>query len=304
MLTRHQVELIEIPQRMGAVRKNAADIKMAVDAVELSLRTRLHHHVRARHRRQRLHAARPQVARAEPARDRHRRRGVDVGVAARRVRRVPLLRAARRRRTRPPPGQAHRRAGSARGQAAGEGDRGRTRTGRARPRTPTSTRWSPARSPGSSAAAAVRCWRRCSSAPSCARSRRSAKPTTASAPSASCCATWPTAGWWRCSRGARRVIPRSHWRRSAATRMPPSRSSARRSSSWRQEVAAAPLRAQDAGPQAAARLQREAVRLRRVPAVRQGGPEPRFRGDGARLRRRRLHRPTGSNHPGRLNRAV
>jgi uncharacterized protein (TIGR00288 family) len=36
MLTRHHVELIEMPQRMGAVRKNAADIKMAVDAVELS----------------------------------------------------------------------------------------------------------------------------------------------------------------------------------------------------------------------------------------------------------------------------
>lgn len=35
MLTRHQVELIEIPQRMGS-RKNAADIKMAVDAIELS----------------------------------------------------------------------------------------------------------------------------------------------------------------------------------------------------------------------------------------------------------------------------
>jgi len=35
-LTRHHVELIEIPQRMGAVRKNAADIKMAVDAIELS----------------------------------------------------------------------------------------------------------------------------------------------------------------------------------------------------------------------------------------------------------------------------
>ena len=29
------MELIEIPQRMGAVRKNAADIKLAVDAVEL-----------------------------------------------------------------------------------------------------------------------------------------------------------------------------------------------------------------------------------------------------------------------------
>ncbi|WP_336249535.1 NYN domain-containing protein [Stomatohabitans albus] len=35
MLTKEQVELIEIPQRLGAVRKNAADIKMAVDAIEL-----------------------------------------------------------------------------------------------------------------------------------------------------------------------------------------------------------------------------------------------------------------------------
>jgi uncharacterized protein (TIGR00288 family) len=34
-LTRHHVELIEIPQRMGSTRKNAADIKMAVDAIEL-----------------------------------------------------------------------------------------------------------------------------------------------------------------------------------------------------------------------------------------------------------------------------
>lgn len=36
MLTNNHVELIEIPQRRGAVRKNAADIKMAVDAVELA----------------------------------------------------------------------------------------------------------------------------------------------------------------------------------------------------------------------------------------------------------------------------
>ena len=36
MLTRHHVELIEIPQRMGVVRKNAADIKLAVDAIELA----------------------------------------------------------------------------------------------------------------------------------------------------------------------------------------------------------------------------------------------------------------------------
>ena len=35
-LTRSHVELIEIPQRMGAPRKNAADIKMAVDAIELA----------------------------------------------------------------------------------------------------------------------------------------------------------------------------------------------------------------------------------------------------------------------------
>jgi uncharacterized LabA/DUF88 family protein len=33
-LTRNHVELIEIPQRMGVTRKNAADIKMAVDAIE------------------------------------------------------------------------------------------------------------------------------------------------------------------------------------------------------------------------------------------------------------------------------
>jgi hypothetical protein len=36
MLAEHHVEMIEIPQRMGASRKNAADIKMAVDAIELS----------------------------------------------------------------------------------------------------------------------------------------------------------------------------------------------------------------------------------------------------------------------------
>ncbi len=35
-LTHSHVELIEIPQRMGATRKNAADIKMAVDALELA----------------------------------------------------------------------------------------------------------------------------------------------------------------------------------------------------------------------------------------------------------------------------
>ena len=37
MLTRHQVELIDIPQKMGSARKNAADIKLAIDAIELAL---------------------------------------------------------------------------------------------------------------------------------------------------------------------------------------------------------------------------------------------------------------------------
>lgn len=36
MLTTQHVELIEIPQRMGAARKNAADIKLVVDAIELA----------------------------------------------------------------------------------------------------------------------------------------------------------------------------------------------------------------------------------------------------------------------------
>ena len=35
-LTRSHVELVEIPQRVGATRKNAADIKMAVDAIEVA----------------------------------------------------------------------------------------------------------------------------------------------------------------------------------------------------------------------------------------------------------------------------
>lgn len=35
-LTRHQVELVEIPQKMGASRKNAADLKLTVDALEMA----------------------------------------------------------------------------------------------------------------------------------------------------------------------------------------------------------------------------------------------------------------------------
>ena len=96
--TRHHVELIEMPQRMGAVRKNAADIKMAVDAIELCFErdyittfvigtgdsdfTPLVHKLRELNKR---------VIGIGVER-------LDVGAAAAGVRRVPLLRAARRRR--------------------------------------------------------------------------------------------------------------------------------------------------------------------------------------------------------------
>ena len=92
MLTRSHVELIEMPQRMGASRKNAADIKMAVDAMELAFErdyistfvictgdsdfTPLVHKLRELNKR---------VIGVG-------REGVDLGAAAAGLRRVPLLR--------------------------------------------------------------------------------------------------------------------------------------------------------------------------------------------------------------------
>ena len=207
MLTRNQVELIEMPQRMGMVRKNAADIKMAVDAVELSFErdyittfvlgtgdsdfTPLVHKLRELNRRVIGIGVEASTSALLPA-------ACDEFLFYERLEGIePGHRPAKRHHS-----------SDARRQAAGEGAGGRAGAGGRPPRTPTSTRSSPARSPGSSAAAAARCSRRCSSAPSCARNRRSARPTTASAPSVSSCATWPTARWSRCSRGARPVIPR------------------------------------------------------------------------------------------------
>ncbi len=60
------------------------------------LRARLHHDVRDLHRRLRLHPARPQAAGAQQAGHRRRTPGLDVAAAASGVRRVPVLRAARR----------------------------------------------------------------------------------------------------------------------------------------------------------------------------------------------------------------
>ena len=51
------IELIEIPER-GMTGKNSADIRLVVDAMELSLRQGAHRHLRHRLGRLRLHAAR------------------------------------------------------------------------------------------------------------------------------------------------------------------------------------------------------------------------------------------------------
>ena len=161
------------------------------------VRARLHHHVRARHRRQRLHAARPQAPRAEPAGDRHRDRGVDVGAAAARVRRVPVLRAARGRRAR----RAEAREPDA---GAPDADAGRARRrGRGRreaadePARPARSRPRRARHPDALRARAQHRWAGArvdaeahdpAQGPDVQRDRP-----TASAASASCCATSPSA---------------------------------------------------------------------------------------------------------------
>ena len=135
MLTRSHVELIDMPQRMGASRKNAADIKMAVDAMELAFERDYISTFVLLHRRQRLHTAGPQASRAQQTRHRRRRREDNLGAAAAGVRRVPLLR---------PPGGCRdpadaypaRPPGPARGHGAAAGGAGtRNPAGRGRIRT-------------------------------------------------------------------------------------------------------------------------------------------------------------------------
>ena len=131
MLTRSHVELIDIPQRMGASRKNAADIKMAVDALELAFERDYISTFVFVHRRQRLHPAGPQAPRAEQARHRRRRREVDLGAAAARVRRVPLLR---------PPGGRRDPTGPRTRRGRPAAPSGRAGVGRAGARSPASGR--------------------------------------------------------------------------------------------------------------------------------------------------------------------
>ena len=176
LLARAQVELIEIPQRLGGSRKNAADIKMAVDAIELAYErsfittfaigtgdsdfTPLVHKLREMDKRViGIGVQSSTSALLPPACDEFlfydRLPGVE---------------------------QSHRREIA----PVAAPDRGGGPGRRAR--------WSPRRSPASPGTPTVPCSPRASSARCCARTRRSTRPTTVSAASASCCATWRAAG--------------------------------------------------------------------------------------------------------------
>ena len=204
MLTRAHVELIEIPQRMGASRKNAADIKMAVDALEMAFErdyittfvictgdsdlTPLVHKLRELNKRViGVGIKESTSALLPPACDEFlfydTLEGVDV------------------------PAGAGRRRGSSRGGRTGAADadagrrpsRAAEETEPVEPRrraTSTSSRCCVAqtvagleRTSGGAVLASS------SSGRCCARTRRSARPTTGSARSASCCGTSPIATW-------------------------------------------------------------------------------------------------------------
>ena len=205
MLTRAHVELIEIPQRMGASRKNAADIKMAVDAIELAFErdyittfvictgdsdfTPLVHKLRELNKRVIGVGVKDSTsALLPPACDEFlfydTLEGVDVPAGRRRRRRGRWRR--------------RRRAAEAEAPAAPEPrGRGREPAAERRRATSTSSRSLVAQTVAGLAAHLERhrCSPRRSSARCCARTRRSARPTTGSAPSASSCATWPSATW-------------------------------------------------------------------------------------------------------------
>ena len=224
MLTRSHVELIEIPQRMGAVRKNAADIKLSVDALEMAFErdyvttfvictgdsdfTPLVHKLRELNKRVIGVGIKDSTsALLPPACDEFlfydTLEGVDAPVGPAEAQAVG--RAGRR--SEPEPVRAGA-GGRATGDAREARQRRRTRPSRSR-----------RRSPGSNARRAGRFSPRRSSARCCARTPRSARPTTASARSASCCATSPIATSSSSARARRRAIPRSRSRPTAARGM-------------------------------------------------------------------------------------
>jgi hypothetical protein len=190
LLARAQVELIEIPQRLGGSRKNAADIKMAVDAIELAYErafittfaigtgdsdfTPLVHKLREMDKRViGIGVQSSTSALLPPACDEFlyydRLPGVEP-VERGRGRRRPAASTPVEPPAEPVPVPADP----------------STR------RSPTSARWSPAPLPGYSDTPTGPCSPRGSSGRSCVGIRRSTRPITASAASPSCSATWRT----------------------------------------------------------------------------------------------------------------
>ena len=278
MLTRSHVELIDIPQRMGASRKNAADIKMAVDALELAFErdyistfvlctgdsdfTPLVHKLRELNKRViGVGVEKTTSALLPPACDEFlyydRLEGVEIPPA--RTRRGP--------------------AGPTRGDGAAA-DRGGARTpaGRRRIGAAMSTR-SPPSSPRPwpvfSAAPAARSPRRRSSAPCSGRTRPSTSPTTGSAPSASCCATSPSSNVVELVEGPAKGDPEvtlpEHGDREAAFSL--LRAVVADLAGERRLGGA--VRSEESAAQGAARLQREEARLPQLSPVLQGGRDQR-----------------------------
>ena len=267
-----QVELIEIPQRLGGSRKNAADIKMAVDAIELAYErgfittfaigtgdsdfTPLVHKLRELDKRViGIGVQSSTSALLPPACDEFLFYDRLPGVEPAAPRRSPPA-AGRPPCRRAPRPDRRRRAGTA-GRAADAEDA-------------TSARWSPAPSPACSGTPTARCSPRGSSGRSCARTRPSTRPTTASAASASCCATSRTAGR-RAGRRECQGDPRGD--------LPAGRVRPR---TTRSGLLVEVVRRSGGGPpqlsglknqlrQRAARLQREALRVRQLPVVRARG---------------------------------
>ena len=298
-LTRSHVELIEIPQRMGASRKNAADIKLSVDALEMAFErdyvttfvictgdsdfTPLVHKLRELNKRVIGVGIKDSTsALLPPACDEflfyETLEGVDVQA-----------------RTRPRRGGRSQRPAAVEPEPPEPDEEEETRP-RAPPTSTSSRSRSRRPSRGSSAPRAGPCGPPRSSGRCCARTPPSARTTTASARSASCSVTWRSATSWSSARGPPTATPRCRSRPTAGTPRR-SRSSCRSSGSPGARRPAASVGAQEPGAQGPARLQREEVRVPRVPAVLQGGGDEGLDRAplGSRGRGLRGERPRGVN---------
>jgi uncharacterized LabA/DUF88 family protein len=235
MLTRSHVELIEIPQRMGAVRKNAADIKLSVDALEMAFErdyvttfvictgdsdfTPLVHKLRELNKRVIGVGIKDSTsALLPPACDEFLFYDTLEGVDAP-VDRPKRKRSSAKAEKEPVPVQPEPEAVDQDVVCEKKVQRIHDQM---MSRRRTSTNWpSRSRRPsrGSNARRTGPSSRRRSSARCCARTPRSARPSTASARSASSCATWPIATSSSSPKARRRAIPRCRSRPTVARGM-------------------------------------------------------------------------------------